>query len=199
MDIEDYGDNGFIGKKEYIDTPSLDLPNWQDNYTTFKAAFSVYKTSLSDFIIESYNMFIDKNEDGSLKKTIGISEAGKILFCDAVDNVYSKMLTMERNFKQFWNCLPIGEDKVANTAEYVFTKLKLLPRNFLRYDFEMNFTEPVYDNESPVGTLFDVPYVIDYTNYQTLTPQIYKDYINSVTEFTLAVKKLVNTVTGTKI
>lgn len=207
MDIEDYGNSGFIGKKIEIDTPSLDL-EWSEPYVTFIAAKNAYKLSLEEFVIASYNMFIDKNSDGSSKKIIAIGDNGKELFCDAVNTVYTKMFEMEKKSRLFWNCLPILEDKQTGVIVYdgdqesanpKFRKHKLLTRNFLRFDFTMDFTTVVYNDEDPVGTILDVPYTLDYTNYQDLTPQIYKEYIISVSEYALAVKKLVKTITGSKI
>jgi len=208
MDIQDYINEGLVGKKVYVDTESLEL-NWNEAYTIYKAVRNVDHLALEQFVTNSYNIFIDEGPGSITKSIICINPEGQALFCDAVNNVYTKSFEVEKKAKLFWNCL-ITDDKLTGVVNYdgivgesdtpKFRKYKLLTRNFLRFDFTLDYTTPVYDNNTtPVGTRLDLPYTLDFTNYQTLTPQIYKEYINSVTEYSLAIKKLVKTVTGSKI
>lgn len=211
FDATDYGYGGFIGfpsgsaalvpVKDISGSipPTNEYHTWEDVYNTYRATRDGSYNAVRDYILSSvacYNVNYD-NDDG-----IGRSDHTPITnkedVANAADDVFLKFLLHFEKGLIFWNTLRPVEQK--NTGIQTISSFKKITLARNRWTVEnWDTPPPVEPPKELYSNTFDMepyPITIDYDQCQTLTSQIYEEYLNSLREYMFALKVFMKIITG---
>lgn len=177
MDILEYNNWGFFGCSENKSTPTKDI-NWADAYSTCRAVRDAFDRCATELIQSSRSIFLRYERYTDFIYTVGIDTTGKEKFVQAVNYYNEKFIEFDKNIWIFWNTFQTGEDKL--TGEFTYNKeiINLTVENFDQ------LSEPT-----------QVEYTIDFSLYQILNEDIYKNYINSFADYLFSCKVLFKVLT----
>lgn len=186
MDIIDYVNWGFIGCSEFKNSDYFSIPeqNFDDMITTFFATRDANAQSIYNLILGTKGTYFAHNYPNNDYPTTCIDAAGKQRFVDAVKNIYEKQFDFHKKALIFWNALtpPSLPRKQTGIVEYTG-------------DFSFKALETYNDFDNPYWGFSETDYTIDYTDKQTLTREIYEDYINSLADYLFSFKSFMKVVT----
>jgi len=187
MDLADYIQDGIVGKINTTITNIYDH-DWAHHWTTNHACTDAHQRSITEFVVSCYACFVDSNDENVPATSVGISDAGKIKFCEAVNNVADKFINYFISSKIFFNALqtysvdPELNNKYTEIITYNYRLLYLNPELWGVFIGFVN------------GVL--TPITVDYASNQTLNEQIYKNLITSLADFQHAIKNMIKVLTG---
>ena len=187
MDPVDYINWGFVGCSEFknINYYSLSEENFYSMHTTFAATRDAFASAVYNYVLDTRAMYYAHDEyDGEDIPTSCIDEIGKQKFVEAVDNIYIKQFNFYKKASIFFNSITpqSSQYKLTGVANYSFYKLDTSP----------GFNQRWYD-------FISIDYTIDYTDKQTLTRQIYEEYVNSYADYVYAVKVFIKISTNSDL
>lgn len=165
FDINDYVFSEFIGTRHAKADLKSDV--WDDVYTTARAKRDEEIKAMNEVINATIDMAYINWNDTSSKNTI-LNDLNTD-YVPAVNN-------LRENFLKFWNTvIPNGATSGTyyESAEWTFVQDGETP----------NLDIARLDNIAPSQI------VVDLTSYQTFTPQIWNDYVDSIKAYKAATKR----------
>jgi hypothetical protein len=158
MDPFDYKYYKMIGNTCEGYTPDVNHLNVDESYTTFRATLAAYRKALHEYLLTTLvNKYFDPNRN-FCTDCISLVDFGKLI--DHVQGPNGLIIYFDEVFgnveKRFWNSLylPGNPDKQSGIITY-------------------NRTRDIY---YPSGQIQSYTLVVDYTNAQVLTKELYKEY-----------------------